>query len=758
MLFRVLLCLLSTCAAFFVRAEGLSYQRDIQPIFTAKCVACHACYDAPCQLKLGSGPGAQRGASKASVYNGSRTEPIDTTRLFFDAQDEQGWRNKGFYSVLNAQGGQAALLASMLELGRSHPLEPNAKLPADVQLGISRKNTCPIPGEFVAYAKDNPHGGMPYAVTGLTDREFGLLQRWLDEGAPVDWQPVKPSAAELAQIAEWEQFLNAPGARENLVARWLYEHLFLAHLYFEGGESGHFFELVRSHTPSGQPVEPLATRRPNDDPGLQFFYRLRAVEGVIARKSHTPYALSAEKMARVRELFFSGDWEVTAVPSYGALDKANPFKVFQAIPARARYQFMLDNAEFFVKTFIRGPVCRGQIATDVLRDRFWAFFQAPDRDLYVTDPAYREQVTPLLELPGQFDHLADLWSRWAEHRDMRNEYSRIRTELYAGRPAQWGDIWSGNDNALLTVFRQYDSASVHKGLIGAVPVSMWMLDFPLLEGTYYELVVNFDVFGNLSHQAQTRLYFDLIRNGGERNFLRLLPSGSRQAILDSWYQDSGQLKLWLSYTDIDTVTPSGLGLPEKEAKTHFGEGLLRRYASINAHPDPINRCVGADCHRPGVVAELKYAELALSRLVGRPEAGLPAVHFLPESTLLRVTYGEGKREIYSVMRDRALSNVAFMLGEKMRYIPGLDRLTLSPGVLSSYPNFMFNLEAEEVPTFVEAIERVRTEEDFDQLVRRWGVRRTHPNFWSYFNDIAAYLYEVEPLQAGVLDLNRYENL
>ncbi|WP_346657193.1 fatty acid cis/trans isomerase [Pseudomonas sp. SWRI154] len=34
------------------------------------------------------------------------------------------------------------------------------------------------------------------------------------------------------------------------------------------------------------------------------------------------------------------------------------------MPAQARYQFMLDNAENFVRTFIRGPVCRGQIATD----------------------------------------------------------------------------------------------------------------------------------------------------------------------------------------------------------------------------------------------------------------------------------------------------------------------------------------------------------------------------------------------------------
>lgn len=31
-------------------------------------------------------------------------------------------------------------------------------------------------------------------------------------------------------------------------------------------------------------------------------------------------------------------------------DGANPFETFEAIPAVARYQFMLDNAEYFVRT------------------------------------------------------------------------------------------------------------------------------------------------------------------------------------------------------------------------------------------------------------------------------------------------------------------------------------------------------------------------------------------------------------------------
>src|SRR5450830_2006966 len=92
-------------------APAISYTRDIQPIFTEKCVACHACYDAACQLNLGSGEGAARGGSKLSVYNGERSEAAAPTRLFYDAYGNRAWQQKGFYSVLDAQGSQAALMA-----------------------------------------------------------------------------------------------------------------------------------------------------------------------------------------------------------------------------------------------------------------------------------------------------------------------------------------------------------------------------------------------------------------------------------------------------------------------------------------------------------------------------------------------------------------------------------------------------------------------------------------------------------------------
>ena len=756
----LLLLLIGSTTQAQDHARAISYTRDIQPIFTEKCVACHACYDSACQLNLGSGEGAARGATKEPVYDGERGEASKPTRLFYDAFGKTAWQHKGFTSVLDAQGSQAALMARMLELGhRRTPLKPNGKLPDDIVLGLNRENMCPMPQEFETYASVHPNEGMPLAVTGLSDEQYKTLQRWLASGAPIDEQGVSPSAKEAAQILQWENLLNTPGARESLVARWLFEHLFIAHIYFEGGEPGHFFQWVRSRTPSGQPIDLINTRRANDDPGTRIYYRLWPVQGVIVHKTHITYPFSAAKMERIKSLFYSGDWQVTALPGYGPGRRANPFETFEAIPARARYQFMLDNAEYFVRTFIRGPVCRGQIATDVIRDNFWALFQDPDHDLYVTDARYRGKATPLLAMPGQNDAVGSVVSLWLEYRDKRNQYEKLRRYSYANMPSpSWSTLWTGNDNALLSIFRHFDSASVSKGLIGEIPQTMWLFDYPLLERTYYQLVVNFDVFGNVSHQAQTRLYFDLIRNGAELNFLRLMPANSRQGFLDDWYQNSGKVKLWMDYEAIDEDKATRLKLDPNDPKSDFIKQLLGRYGDLNASPDPINRCSGAYCSRPGLIPVLRDAEQALSRLTSRPAAGLKVIEQLPEATMLRVEARTGERVFYSLLRNRAHSNVAFMLGETYRYLPGLDTLTIYPGVLSSYPNFMFNVPADQVPEFVVEMESAKDAYRFEKIVERWGIRRSHPQFWQYFHDISTYIRETAPIEEGVMDMNRYENL
>jgi len=754
--------------------QTYSYTRDIKPILEQKCIACHGCYDAPCQLKLTSAEGLLRGATGKPVYDAARLTDAAPTRLFVDATTTAGWRDKGFYPVLNEQGGtlddnlESSLLFNMIRLGREHPLLPGTPVPEDIQLGLRRKSECPLPAKFDEYAQKKPLQGMPLAITGLSDTEFATLRQWLYEGAVIDAQPSPPGPQEQAQIQQWEAFFNRTALKNRLVSRYLYEHLFLAHLYFEGSDTGNFFELVRSTTPPGAPVRIIPSLRPNDDPGMPFYYRLDKVRSTIVHKTHIVYSLSPAKMDRLEALFLAPDWDVAKLPGYSRGLALNPFAAFSPIPARARYQFMLDSARYIVMTFIRGPVCRGQVATDVIDDQFYVLFQDPDSDLSVTDPAYLARVQPYLALTDEQLRLLTLGADWLHNKHERNEYVRIRGQYYREmqpRGPSLEDIWDGdgnNDNAVLTVFRNFDNATVEKGFVGGVPKTLWVMDYPMLERAYYELVVNFNVFGTAAHQAETRLYFDLIRSGGENNFLHFMPPGIRTEMRNSWYRGKvAQLKLVTTYEIVNDDMPEQIAYRTPDPKAEFVSLVTRRLKSLAGPPDVLNRCAQPPCYRPGADSTERRADGHLQTLASRP-ASLDDMHFvdfMPDISFLRVSTGDPDRDLaYTLVRNKAHTNVAFLLDEEKRREPEKDTLTVYRGLLGSYPNFMFNVPLDSIGEFTGALHATHTPEQFRELVSRYGLSRSHPGIWDNFHWFVDHMRRTHPVEAGVYDLNRYKKV
>jgi hypothetical protein len=754
--------------------QTYSYTRDIKPILEQKCIACHGCYDAPCQLKLTSAEGLLRGATKKPVYDGTRLSDADPTRLFIDAATTAGWRNKGFYPVLNEQGGslednlEYSLLYNMIRLGKEHPLPAYAPVPDHIQLGLQRNSECPLPTEFADYAEENPQQGMPLAITGLSDNEFATLRQWIREGAVIDAQPVQLQPQEQAQVRQWETFFNRTPLKNRLVSRYLYEHLFLAHLYFEDIGTGHFFELVRSSSPPGEPVRVIPTVRPNDDPGKQFYYRLRSIDSTIVHKTHITYPLSATRMRRLEALFMEPEWNVEELPDYSVAHALNPFATFTAIPARARYQFMLDSAHYTVMTFIRGPVCRGQVATDVIDEQFYVLFQDPDSDFSITEPAYLARVQPYLVLTPDQLHLLALGADWLHSNHVRNEYIRLRGQYYREkqpRGPSLDDIWDGdghNDNAVLTVFRNFDNADVEKGFVGAIPKTLWVMDYPMLERAYYELVVNFNVFGAVAHQAETRLYFDLIRSGGENNFLHFMPPDVRTAMRDSWYRGKGaQLKLVTTYEVVNEDLPVQIDYRSGDPRAEFVSLVSAHLGMLAGPPDVLNRCSQPPCFRPGADSTERRVDRSLQTLASKPATGdgMHFIDFMPDIAFLRVSTGKPDQDLaYTLVRNKAHTNVAFLLDEEKRREPEKDTLTVYRGLLGSYPNFMFNVPLERIGEFSDALHATQTAGQFMELVSLYGLPRTHPQIWENFHWFFAYMQRTSPVEAGIYDLNRYKKM
>jgi hypothetical protein len=213
-------------------AERSRVWSEAEDVFETRCVVCHGCYDAPCQLKLGTFDGVARGASADKVYDTTRLVAAEPTRLDIDAHDVEGWRKKGFHPVL-PEGAEsdprASVLLRMLDLKRAHPLSSESDIAKDFTFERDRKETCTSAEHFEDYAKSHPLWGMPYALPGLEEAQDRALVRWVSDGAP------RPEARALAApasaaITEWETFLNEPSAKSQLVGRYIYEHLFLASL------------------------------------------------------------------------------------------------------------------------------------------------------------------------------------------------------------------------------------------------------------------------------------------------------------------------------------------------------------------------------------------------------------------------------------------------------------------------------------------------------------------------------------------------
>ena len=731
---------------------------DAREVLEKRCVVCHGCYDAPCQLKLSSIAGLRRGAFPVQLYDTGRLTDTEPTRLHVDAQSEAQWRQMGFYPVLPTRARPEpsdSLLLRLVELARTRDLKPDAALPQTLGLRTEGNNICPAPEQIGAFANDHPRAGMPYAMATLPDDEYRTLRDWLLGGAPMPrYDRVELSGAESRQVVVWEEFFNRPGWREQLVARFLYEHLFLAHLHFEHDRQGAFFRIVRSSTPPGEAIREIATRRPFDSPGDSFFYRLKPVVDTILHKDHILYRLGPDRMSRWETLFLGTAWTTGAMPPYGEERGSNPFITFADIPAESRYRFLLDDALFFVRSFIRGPVCHGQVATDVVEDHFWVAFLAPPADLSLTDPGFLTEAAPLLRLPVERANEDFLGRLWPVFHDGHQEWLRFRDSRYAASAiGRLGfdreDIWSDggfSGDAFLTVFRNHDNATVVRGLVGDIPETAWVIDFPVFERIYYDLVAGYDVFGSIEHQLTTRLYMDHLRREGEDLFLSFLPPSQRKPLHDEWYR--GPLaEFHASWTERRTfdVRPVRIDYATDDPKAELLRSMIGELPRAQRQ-DVVNRCSKPECRFPS------GAHRELARLAGRTGDW---VRFLPEVTLVVVEHASGRPELFTLMNDRAHTNVALLFGEGLRREPEKDTITVLEGSIGSFPNFILRADGKDLAAMVSAILRVRDEAGWIVVADRFGVRRMSSDFWQTIDLVHEEAARISPLDAGLLDLNRY---
>ena len=186
--------------------KNISFTKDIKPILDARCVSCHSCYNSPCQLKLSSYEGLERGSSKSDMY-ANRISADSPTRLFIDATNAKQWREKGFFSMTDKldklNDSNESIMMQYLFQKDKNPLNIGEYSPETDKLSCAKDKE-----ELEDFFDDNPHKAMPYGFPAISKDEYNLLMTWLDSGAIDDTKRGIISDFETKQIKKFEEFLK----------------------------------------------------------------------------------------------------------------------------------------------------------------------------------------------------------------------------------------------------------------------------------------------------------------------------------------------------------------------------------------------------------------------------------------------------------------------------------------------------------------------------------------------------------------------
>lgn len=747
------------------------YLDRVQPVLAARCVACHSCTAAPCQLNLTSFETLSRGASQSKPYGGHvKAMPEGPTR-YADALSIEAWRKKGFYSVLEPDP-KSSLFSQAL---KGTALKDESDWQAARAHLSSEAFVCPTdPGNWTRTLSKTKVARMPAGMPQLSAHEASILESWMDKGARgpdaeaarILAQPEGGSPRAAQVIQSWEAFLNQDAPREQLVGRYVYEHAFLARWHFRE-VPGEFYEIVRSETPPGTPIKQIVTDWIQDAPKVRPYYRLRRISRIIDARQHALWDLDGAALARLKQLFFGSPWTLATLPGYESI---NPFVTFQAIPVKARSAFMRENSRMLYQSYAKGPICVGPLATYAVDEHFWIWFLNDDADPSVLNPtlglkdytSFYDRRRGSAEAGG-----SDGSFIWNDH-DYYNAFVREFRKLRPGG-LSLDDVWKGdsaNPNAWLTVFRSEISTNVHTGVeasMGGLPVSAWLMSYANFERMYYNGAAQFAYWGSAKHKIESFNHQIMTRTEAEDLFLTLLKASERNRLRAAWngsfperfsktsWGEIFNPRRWLraelhEMPDSAQMRPTLADLATEQWK-RTGEKVRGPEDSLNGWP----RAQAAQASEGGAESR-DTIESLFSSLTRRSAKEVAFPRFLPNQSFVRI----GRNAVYTLLTNRGYRRDKLALMEKASRRPEEDELVVIRGLVGATPEIFFDVPEGQTAAFVKDLKGLKSPEDWSALRMRWGLKREDPAFWTHYDWFVNFAFAQNPKEAGVLDLNYYD--
>ena len=414
-------------------------------------------------------------------------------------------------------------------------------------------------------------------------------------------------------------------------------------------------------------------------------------------------------------------------------------------------------------TFIRGPVCKGQIALNVIDDHFWVMFMDPDSDLSVKYMGFLKLHSDILRMPGEDGSNYKLYKALLgnKHYKWAIDFYKSRQQFYGAhypKGLNKNAIWKGNrpgDQPLLTVFRHFDSASVHRGVLGNLPKSAWVIDYPMLERIYYSLVAGFDVYGTAGHQLATRLYMDALRVEGESYFLDFMPADQRQSMMESWYVGMDLKKIHYTPAPI----PAGTNFVTNEPKREFFEDIVKNHIGVEGIGFGLNY-LAAGVLYPALPEKYENIEDFIEGFIATSAPGVSffrhvASHNANVAWIRIKNVPDWGDVVISAVIERWHDNVWFLFEEASSLNPSKDRVDFIEGFVGSYPSYFFVVDVNDLPDFHKILNTYTDSPEDIKRLDKYGVNRAEADFWDVYDWFQNAFNESDRMSSGMIDLNRY---
>jgi len=258
-----------------------------------------------------------------------------------------------------------------------------------------------------------------------------------------------------------------------------------------------------------------------------------------------------------------------------------------------------------------------------------------------------------------------------------------------------------------------------------------------------------------------RRYMDYLRIEGELNFLQFMPEPARLPMLKSWYLGDRAVE----NVDMDQVRlsrPSRVPFTTDDPKREFLELLVARHfpRDRGIHFDPINY-IGRDEPVP-MPARFDSNESLLDGFRALTAPGTGFIRHVTDQEVnvlfTRLRISESEDVFFTIVINRWHDNVNSMFRESDTLDPAKDTIHFLPGSISSYPNYFFDVAAEDLPGFFDLLANFDGSPAYLAKVDEYGINRSDPRFWPAYDWFQRKLDEADAVETGRYDLNRYYSI